>query len=120
MGPSDNPAINRGFWRVYDLLRKYLGPSAPLPIVRKREPIGHEGSGMWRTVEYPIHDIGMRMMRPRELLNAQFGPELAKDYVLTGTRENQVAKIGNSVPPLLGAAVIAANWRDTEIGEVAA
>ena len=112
MGPSDSPAINRGFWRVYDLLRRFLGAAAPLPIVRKRDASG-------RVAEYLIHDLGMRMLAPRELLNAQFGPELAKHYVLTGSRESQVAKIGNSVPPLLGAAVVGANWHDAE-GEVAA
>lgn len=107
MGPSESPNINRGFWRVYDLLRKFLGPAAPLPIVRK------DG------VEYLIYDIGMRMLAPRELLNAQFGPELARDYVLTGSRESQVAKIGNSVPPLLGAAVVGVNWNDAETGVAA-
>jgi site-specific DNA-cytosine methylase len=107
MGPSENPHINRGFWRVYDLLRRFLGASAPLPIVRK------DG------VEYLIYDIGMRMLTPRELLNAQFGPELAKDYVLTGSRESQVAKIGNSVPPLLGAAVVRANYTAEESGVAA-
>jgi DNA (cytosine-5)-methyltransferase 1 len=108
LGPSENPAINRGFWRVYDLMRRFLGDKAPLPIVRK------DGC------EYLIYDIGMRMLTPRELLNAQFGPELAKDYVLTGTRESQVAKIGNSVPPLLGAAVVAANWNSEDESGVAA
>jgi DNA (cytosine-5)-methyltransferase 1 len=107
MGPSDNPAINRGFWRVYDLLRRFLGDKAPLPIVRKGG------------VEYLIYDIGMRMLTPRELLAAQFSPELAEDYVLTGTRESQVAKIGNSVPPLLGAAVVRANWDAEESGVAA-
>lgn len=114
-GPTDDPAINAGFWRVYVLLRRFLGDEAPLPFVHKRDADGNLQT-------YLIHDIGMRMLTPRELLNAQFGPELAKDYILTGTRESQVAKIGNSVPPYLGAAVVRANWHDGEEhdGEVAA
>jgi hypothetical protein len=98
-GPTDDPEINAGFWRVHELLKRFLGPDAPLPIVRRIDEDGIEQ-------QYLIYDIGMRMLSPRELLNAQFGPELAKDYILTGTRESQVAKIGNSVPPYLGAAVI--------------
>lgn len=111
-GPTEDAAINAGFWRVYSLLRRFLGDAAPLPFVHKRDADGNVQT-------YLIHDIGMRMLAPRELLNAQFGPELAKDYILTGSRESQVAKIGNSVPPYLGAAVVRANWHDAE-GEVAA
>lgn len=106
-GPTDDPQINAGFWRVHEFLKRFLGPDAPLPIVRRIDENGIEQ-------QYLIYDIGMRMLSPRELLNAQFGPELAKDYILTGTRESQVAKIGNSVPPYLGAAVIRANWNDRQ------
>jgi DNA (cytosine-5)-methyltransferase 1 len=54
---------------------------------------------------YVIVDIGMRMLQPRELATAQgFGP----DYVLTGTKGEQIARIGNSVCPPLAAAVVAA------------
>lgn len=106
-GPTDDPQINAGFWLVHELLKRFLGADAPLPIVRRIDDNGIEQ-------QYLIYDIGMRMLSPRELLNAQFGPELAKDYILTGTRESQVAKIGNSVPPYLGAAVIKANWNPLE------
>lgn len=69
---------------------------------------------------YVIVDIGLRMLTPRELAYAQFGwapPErpggeeraLAADYELTGTQGNQIAKIGNSVPPLVAAALVRAN-----------
>jgi DNA (cytosine-5)-methyltransferase 1 len=56
--------------------------------------------------EYAIADIGMRMLQPHELARAQgFPPE----YVLTGTKSQQVAKIGNSVCPPVAAALVRAN-----------
>ncbi len=59
--------------------------------------------------EYAIADIGLRMLTPRELLRAQFGPELAADYILPRTASAAVAKIGNSVAPLVAAAIVRAN-----------
>lgn len=58
--------------------------------------------------EYQIADIGLRMLAPRELLNAQFG-RFARDYVLIGTQAQQVAGIGNSVPPEIAEALVKAN-----------
>ncbi len=51
-------------------------------------------------------DIGMRMLSPRELSNCQ---GFRRDYVLLGTQGEQIARVGNSVPPQLAAAVIGAN-----------
>jgi DNA (cytosine-5)-methyltransferase 1 len=58
---------------------------------------------------YALVDIGMRMLQPRELLNAQFGPEVAAGYHLTGTKSQQIGRIGNSVPPLVVEALLRAN-----------
>lgn len=66
-----------------------------------------------------IADIGMRMLEPHELLAAQFSPELAKDYILTGSKANRVHKIGNSVCPLVAKAIVEANYRDEEMAVVA-
>lgn len=55
---------------------------------------------------YHIHDIGMRMLQPHELAAAQGFP---LGYELTGTKANQIAKVGNSVPPPLAEAVVRAN-----------
>ncbi|HLD90789.1 MAG TPA: DNA cytosine methyltransferase [Patescibacteria group bacterium] len=60
--------------------------------------------------EYALVDIGMRMLQPRELLAAQFSPEVAEGYVLTGTKSQQVARIGNSVPPLVVEAIVRAQF----------
>ena len=56
--------------------------------------------------EYAVVDIGMRMLTPRELARAQgFGD----DYVLVGTKTEQIAKIGNSVCPDVARAIVRAN-----------
>lgn len=53
-----------------------------------------------------LTDITLRMLQPRELARSMSFPD---DYKLTGSKSNQVAKIGNSVPPLLVAQIVAAN-----------
>jgi DNA (cytosine-5)-methyltransferase 1 len=63
--------------------------------------------------EYMITDIGMRMFTPRELYDAQGFP---RDYIIdhdyTGkkyTREKQIARCGNAVPPPFAEALVRAN-----------
>ena len=46
------------------------------------------------------------MLTPRELARAQGFPD---SYVLTGTQAQQVARVGNSVPPPLAEAIVRAN-----------
>ncbi|MCZ7645267.1 MAG: DNA cytosine methyltransferase [Planctomycetota bacterium] len=58
---------------------------------------------------YRIADIGMRMLTPRELARAHGFPE---SYRLTGTKTNQVARIGNSVPPRMAEVLVRANLAD--------
>ncbi|MBA3686788.1 MAG: DNA cytosine methyltransferase [Planctomycetes bacterium] len=55
---------------------------------------------------YRIADVGQRMLTPRELATAQ-GFDV--DYILTGTRSQQIARIGNSVCPPVAAALVASN-----------
>lgn len=94
----------KGFWRVHRFLVQQLGrKKAPLPFVQTDGYI------------YLITDIGMRMLKPRELLNAQFTPELAANYQLTGSSANQVAKIGNSVCPVMAKVLIEANIPRMEV-----
>lgn len=64
--------------------------------------------------KYQIVDIGMRMLTPRELYLAQGFP---KDYVIEWEyngkaypKTQQVAKVGNSVPPPFATALVRANW----------
>ncbi len=55
---------------------------------------------------YVLVDIGMRMLQPRELARAQGFDD---SYILTGTKTEQVARIGNSVPPPVVEAIVRAN-----------
>ncbi len=62
---------------------------------------------------YRITDIGMRMLQPRELFNAQGFPD---DYIIDQDHEGkkypktaQVARVGNSVPPPFAEALVRAN-----------
>jgi DNA (cytosine-5)-methyltransferase 1 len=68
-------------------------------------------------VDYQIVDIGLRMLTPRELARAQGFPE---DYILTGTKSSQVARIGNSVCPPLAEALVRANCVDSRTAEAVA
>lgn len=62
---------------------------------------------------YFIYDIGLRMLTPRELYDAMSFPH---DYIIDRdvdgnkiSRADQVARCGNSVPPLLAEAMVRAN-----------
>lgn len=61
-------------------------------------------------VTYAIVDIRMRMLKASELKLAQGFPA---DYRLEGSEKLKVRLIGNSVPPQLAAAVVAANTPTT-------
>lgn len=101
---------------VYSFLVKYFGQGvgvlvdAPCPTVTTKDRFGL----VFVYVEgepYVIVDIGMRMLRPKELARAQgFHPKT----VMTGTATSQVARIGNSVPPDLAFAVARAQVCDVE------
>lgn len=57
-------------------------------------------------VDYLLVDLGLRMLQPDELKLAQgFEP----DYILLGTKSQQVKLIGNSVPPDAAEALVRAN-----------
>ncbi len=96
---------------VYAFLTAYYGtaighrPDGPLPSVVTKDRFGlivvHVNGE-----PHVITDIGMRMLQPRELARAQgFG----EDYILTGSKSSQVARIGNSVCPPVAEALVRAN-----------
>ena len=74
---------------------------------------------------FEIHDIGMRMLQPRELFNAQgFPGDYIIDYGLDRngarvklTKTAQVKMCGNSVCPPLASAIIKANMKKSEVVE---
>lgn len=96
---------------VYSFLVKYFGTaiganlSEPMPTCTTNDRFGLVTVTIQGEL-YVIVDIGMRMLTPRELANAQGFPA---DYVLTGTKTSQVARIGNSVCPPVAAAIARAN-----------
>ncbi|MCL2223604.1 MAG: DNA cytosine methyltransferase [Defluviitaleaceae bacterium] len=63
--------------------------------------------------QYAISDIGLRMLTPRELFNAQgFPPDYAIETGPDGkpiTKSAQVARCGNAVPPPFAEALVRAN-----------
>lgn len=94
-----------GHWpEVRDMLNKYCGYSLADDEILLMEIGG---------ALYFISDIGMRMLEPRELYNAQSFPGtyiIDRDY--QGNRfskATQVKMVGNSVPPQLAEALTRAN-----------
>ena len=77
---------------------------APFPTIPTKDRFGLVTVTI-RGTDYVITDIGYRMLTPRELARAQGFPE---DYVLTGNKHAQVARIGNSVCPAMAEAVVRA------------
>lgn len=71
--------------------------------------------GAW----YYIADIGLRMLSPRELYNAQsFPADYIIDYDADGKpypKSEQVARCGNSVCPVVAAALVKANAPESAI-----
>ncbi|WP_036713523.1 DNA cytosine methyltransferase [Paenibacillus ehimensis] len=103
---------------VYAFMVAYYGSSVGQPV---DDPLGtvttHDRFGLVlvhiRGVPYVIVDIGMRMLTPRELYRAQGFPDsYIIDPVYNGkpfTQAEQVAKCGNSVSPVIPAALVRAN-----------
>lgn len=80
------------------------GAGEPLHTVTTKERFGLVTVA---GVEYEIVDIGLRMLTPRELARAQGFPDT---YRLTGTKASQIARIGNSVCPVMAEALARANY----------
>lgn len=107
--------------QVQAFLIKYYGQGTGQSV---REPldtiVGRDRFGlvMLQGKPYQLVDIGMRMLTPRELFNAQgFPPDYIIDVGAEGkpmTKKEQVAKVGNSVVPMLAEALVRANIRITE------
>lgn len=97
------------------LIKYYSGESGqkvnePLHTIRTKDCFGLVTI---KGVEYAIVDIGLRMLTPRELYNAQGFPtdyEIETDcYGNKYPKTKQVARCGNSVPPPFATALARAN-----------
>lgn len=101
---------DQGAERVVAWLERYYSDGGhssslqlPLPTITTKDRMSLV---IARVREMQIVDVGMRMLQPQELLVAQGFP---RTYKLIGTKAEQVARIGNSVPPQLAAAVLSEN-----------
>jgi len=81
---------------------------SPAPTVTTKDRLGLVTVA---GVLHQIVDIGLRMLDPDELLRCQFG-EFAEKYVLWGSKATVVKAIGNSVPPHMVKAIVAANYAE--------
>lgn len=103
--------------RVISWLTKYYGTATygssidkPCPTITTKARMGlAQAIVNVRTMQ--IVDVRMRMCTPRELARAMGFPD---SFILTGTATEQVARIGNAVPPHLAAAVVAANTPNSQ------
>lgn len=100
---------------VYSFLMKYHGnggqwshPAAPLGTIDTTDRMGLVTVTIGGQ-SYAIVDIGMRMLRPKELALCQGFP---RSVILTGTNGDQVERIGNSVSPAVAEAMVAANYSE--------
>ena len=104
------------FAEVLALLIKYYSGEGCQPV---DQPLGtvttrdRFGLVTVKGVDYQIVDIGLRMLTPRELYNAQGFPpdyEIETDcYGNAYVKKEQVARCGNAVPPPFAVALVRAN-----------
>lgn len=109
------PTANR-FGLVAAFLTKYYGAGIGQTLHEPLHTIPTKDRFGLVTVKgknYQITDIGMRMLQPRELFNAQGFPA---NYIIDRDHEgkwypktHQVARVGNSVPPAFAEALVKAN-----------
>lgn len=126
-----SPDDQAGAERVAAFIAKYYGQGdgstcgEPLHSVTTKDRFGLVTVNGW-----PIADIGMRMLQPRELYRAQGFPD---SYIIDGpgpsidgkpgrplTKTAQVRMCGNSVCPPIAAAIVAANVARVEAPDVRA
>lgn len=94
-----------GYWNeVRKMLNKYAGYA-----LKDNEVLIFTIDG----AEYFIYDIGMRMLTPRELYNAQgFPKDYCIEFDINGkpySKKEQIARCGNAVCPPMAEAVVRAN-----------
>lgn len=112
------------FAEVRAMLIKYYGCGTgqtlaqPLDTITARDRFGLVTVA---GVDYQIVDIGLRMLTPRELYNAQgFPPDYVIEVDCYGNaypKKEQVARCGNSVPPAFATALVRANWPEVCAGK---
>lgn len=111
------------FGEVRAFLTKYYGNACGLSLHDPLHTVtSHDRYGLVTVAgdHYQIADIGLRMLSPRELFNAQGFPagyQIGDDPAqgLSLTKAEQVRMCGNSVSPPVAAALVAANLGEMRI-----
>lgn len=105
------------FAEVRAMLIKYYGCGTGQPLSQPLDTItARDRFGLVTVagIDYQIVDIGLRMLTPRELYNAQgFPPDYEIEVDCYGNaypKKEQVARCGNAVPPAFATALVRANW----------
>lgn len=94
---------------VYAFMTKYYGQSTAQGLNEPLHTITTKDRFALTTCVVKgkqIIDIGLRMMQPHELFAAQGFPD---NYIRTGTKAEQIRRVGNSVPPQLVEALVRSN-----------
>jgi DNA (cytosine-5)-methyltransferase 1 len=97
------------FGLVTAFLTKYYGQSTaqrltePLHTITTKDRFALTAI---RTNGYKVTDIGLRMLQPHELFAGQGFPS---NYIRTGSKSDQIRRVGNSVPPPFADALVRAN-----------
>lgn len=96
--------------RYYSNGGQWSSLSTPSPTITTKDRIALV-TVTWNKKTMVITDIGLRMLTPRELFNLQgFPPDYIIDnYGCKTTTVEQVARVGNSVPPQYPEALVRAN-----------
>jgi DNA (cytosine-5)-methyltransferase 1 len=104
------------FGEVRAFLVKYYGQDGGQDVTEPLHTITAQdrfGLVTIHSQQYIIKDIGLRMLTPRELFNAQgFPPDYVIDVGANGepiAKTAQVARCGNAVPPPFAEALVRAN-----------
>ena len=110
-------AQSNHFAEVRAMLIKYYSGDGCQPVDRPLDTItcrDRFGLVTVQGVDYQIVDIGLRMLTPRELYNAQgFPPDYEIETDCNGNaypKKEQVARCGNAVPPAFATALARANY----------
>lgn len=105
------------FAEVRAMLIKYYSGEGCQPVNKPLDTITTKdrfGLVTVAGVDYQIVDIGLRMLTPRELYNAQgFPPDYEIETDCYGNalpKKKQVEHCGNAVPPAFATALVRANW----------
>lgn len=105
--PADGSLVTAFLLEYYSSGGQFCACDAPLNTIPTKDRFNLVTVTL-RGQDYVVTDICTRMLTARELARAQGFPE---DYILTGTRQEQLARIGNSVVPALAEAVVRVQLR---------